>query len=60
MSVPPYGVAIRKALATGDLDEMRRVASDAEEHLKKAGDVPTALELLRAEIAKAERGASAR
>lgn len=57
MSIPPYGTAIREAVASGDLEEMRRVAGDAEEHLKEVGDVAAALELLKAEIAKAERGA---
>jgi hypothetical protein len=60
MSIPPYGVAIREALAKGDLDEMRRVAAETEEHLKEAGNVPAALELIKAEIAKAESGRSAR
>ncbi len=56
MSVLIYGPAIHEACATGDLDEMRKVAQQAEEHLAEAGDVSAALEALRAEIAKAERG----
>jgi Domain of unknown function (DUF1843) len=57
MAIPPYGVAIREAVAKGDVDEMRRVATDAEEHVREYGNVSAALELLKAEIAKAERGA---
>lgn len=56
MSIPPYGVAIREAVASGDLDEMRRVADLAEEHLKEVGNVAAALEALKLEIAKAEGG----
>lgn len=51
-----YGHAIHDAIASGDLDEMRSVAQQAEEHLKETGNVAAALEALRAEIAKAERG----
>lgn len=59
MSIPPYGPAIREAVASGDLEEMRRVANDAEEHLREVGNVAAALELLKSEIAKAERGGGA-
>lgn len=52
----PYGPAMHAAIASGDLEEMRAVAREAEEHLKETGDVSVALEALRAEIAKAERG----
>jgi hypothetical protein len=58
MSVPPYGPAIREAVAKGDLEDMRRMAGEAEEHVRETGDVVSALELLRAEIAKAEGGPS--
>ncbi|HMC36957.1 MAG TPA: DUF1843 domain-containing protein, partial [Actinomycetota bacterium] len=54
MTIPPYGVAIREAVTKGDLEEMRRVADAAEEHLKETGDIAAALELLKTEIAKAE------
>jgi hypothetical protein len=37
--VPPYGVAIHQARASGDLDEMRRVAAEAEAHIAEYGDV---------------------
>ena len=55
MTIPPYGVAIREAVTKGDLEEMRRVADAAEEHLKETGDIAAALELLKTEIAKAEQ-----
>ena len=53
-NVPPYGVAIQQAIASGDVERMRTAASEAETWLKNAGDVSAALESLRAEIAKAE------
>lgn len=49
-----YGVTIQRAIAAGELDEMKRVAREAEEHLKQWGDVRSALEMLKIEIAKAE------
>jgi Domain of unknown function (DUF1843) len=54
--VPLYGVAIHQARESGDLDEMRKVAAEAEEHLAQHGDIPKAYEELKAEIAKAEAG----
>jgi nicotinamidase-related amidase len=54
-----YGVVIHQACASGDLDEMRKVAAQAEEHLDKYGDVAAAYEELKAEIAKAEADAGA-
>ena len=47
---------IHQACESGDLDEMRKLAAAAEEHLAEYGDVPRALEDLKAEIAKRERG----
>ena len=52
--VPFYAVAIQHACASGDLDEMRKVAAQAEEHLAEHGDVQAAYEALKAEIAEAE------
>lgn len=52
--VPPYGVAIQKAIATGDLARMKAVAVTAQRHLARFGDVPTALVALNIEIAKLE------
>jgi len=53
--VPPYGVAIQQAIAKGDLNQMKQVAKEAEEYLQKAGNLPAALAILKAEIAKAEK-----
>lgn len=46
-----YGVAIHQCIERGDLDDMKKVAADAEAHL---GEVREALDKLNAEIAKAE------
>jgi hypothetical protein len=60
MEVLPYGVAIHEAVASGDLDRMRATAKQAEEHLRRTGDVAAALEALKVEIAKLERGGGRR
>jgi hypothetical protein len=52
--VPPYGAAIHQARASGDLDEMRKVAAEAEAHIAEYGDVAGALEKLKAQIAEHE------
>jgi hypothetical protein len=52
ISVVPYGPPIQQAIAKGDLAQMRQVAADAERHLQQVGDVRTALEYLKIEIAK--------
>lgn len=49
-----YGVVMHQAIATGNLQEMKRVAQQAEEHLKEFGDVRSSLEHLKIEIAKLE------
>jgi hypothetical protein len=49
-----YGVAIHKSAASGNLADMKKVAAEAEEHLKSHGDVSAALEALKIEIAKHE------
>lgn len=54
-----YGVTVGEACAKGDLDEMRSLAKQAEEYLAEHGNVAAALEVLKAEIAKAERGGAA-
>ena len=54
MSVPPYGTAIHQALATGDLAKMKAAAKSAETYIAQHGDVSSALEVLKAEIAKLE------
>jgi hypothetical protein len=54
--LPPYGPAIHQARASGDLEEMRKAAAAAEEHLEAHGDVKAAHDELKAEIAKRESG----
>ena len=58
MSVLLYGPAIHQAAASGNLEEMKKVARHAEEHLQEHGDVRAALALLKAEIAKLEHKGS--
>jgi Domain of unknown function (DUF1843) len=52
---PPYGVAIHRAIVEGNLAHMKQVAQKAEEYLRQAGDLPSALALLKIEIAKTEK-----
>lgn len=49
-----YGVAIHKSAATGDLAAMKKIAAEAEAYLRSHGDVSSALEVLKVEIAKLE------
>lgn len=56
--IPPYGVAVRQALASGELDRMRATAAEAEEYLRNAESVQTSLAQLRAEIARLEAAAT--
>jgi hypothetical protein len=53
-AVPPYGPPIQQAIASGDLAAMKRLAAEAEQHLQQSGDVRTALEALKIEIARHE------
>jgi hypothetical protein len=55
--VRPYGVAIQQAVASGDLQRMKAAAAAAEKYLSEHGNVSAALEALRIEISKAEKGA---
>ena len=52
--VPPYGVAIQQAIASGDLNQMKQVVKQAEAYLQEHGDIRSALEVLKVEIAKHE------
>lgn len=52
--IPPYGVAIQAAVATGDLRRMKALARETERYVTKFGDVATALIALNLEIAKLE------
>ena len=51
---PLYGVVIHDAICSGDIHKMKQVAEEAERYLQQAGDVPSALQALKIEIAKAE------
>lgn len=57
MAVVLYAPTIFEAIASGDSAEMRRVLRLADEHLSEWGDMPAAVTLLQAELAKAERHA---
>jgi hypothetical protein len=50
--VPPYGVAIQDAIASGDTDKMRQVADDAERYLQEFGEIGDGLKKLRAAIGR--------
>ncbi|HLY99015.1 MAG TPA: DUF1843 domain-containing protein [Candidatus Angelobacter sp.] len=52
--IPLYGVTIHKCIVGGNLDEMRKLAAQAEKHLAEHGDVGAALEALKIEIARIE------
>lgn len=56
MIVVAYGVAIQEAVASGDVGRMREAVRLGEQYLEEWGNVPAALEALKLEIAKAERG----
>lgn len=51
---PLYAATIHHCIARGDLNEMKKLVAQAEQHLKDHGDVRASLELLKAEIAKVE------
>lgn len=55
MATVMYGPAIQEAVASGDLEKMKAVARQAEEHLREWGNIPVALEALKIEIARLER-----
>lgn len=56
-AAPVYGCAMREAIAAGDLDDMKTLVEQAEQHLRDYGNVPLILEMLKTEIAKVERDA---
>lgn len=58
MATLMYGPAIQEAVASGDLEKMKAVARQAEEHLREWGNIPAALEALKIEIARLERKTS--
>ena len=58
MAAVLYGPVIEEAIARGDVDEMRRLVKKAEQHIAEWGNIPLALELLKVELARAERRGS--
>lgn len=54
---PLYAVTIHHCIAGGELQKMKDLCIQAEKHLADHGDVRAALEVLKAEIAKAEAAA---
>ncbi|EJL25072.1 Protein of unknown function (DUF1843) [Caulobacter sp. AP07] len=50
--IPLYAAAITQAVSGGDLDQLRKLQSLAEEHVREHGDISTLLSLLKVEIAK--------
>lgn len=54
MAVVLYGPPILEAIATGDLRKMKKLVPQAEKQLKSWGDLRSALEVLKVEIAKLE------
>lgn len=55
--MPLYAVPIHRAIASGDLAQMKALASQAETHVTQHGHVAAALESLKLEIAKLEGSA---
>lgn len=56
--IPPYGVAIQDAIASGDVDKMKSVADDAQNYLKEFGEIGDGLSRLKAEIDRLGGGGS--
>lgn len=50
--IPLYGVIIHEAVASGDVERMKKVLGEAETQLAEAGDVRAALTALRAELSQ--------
>jgi hypothetical protein len=55
VAVPPYGVVIQEAIASGDLAKMKEAAKQAEQYVREWGNIPAALEALKLEISKQEK-----
>jgi hypothetical protein len=51
-------MAVRSAVASGDVDKMREAYKQGEDYLQEYGNVSAALEALKIEIAKHEAGES--
>jgi len=55
MAVVLYSATIHQAIARGDVEEMRQLVTLAQDHVSEWGNMPVALELLKAELARAEQ-----
>jgi hypothetical protein len=53
--IPLYASAMTDAIAGGDLDQLRKLATLAEAHLEEYGDIGALLTQLKVEIAKLQR-----
>jgi len=51
---PLYAVTIHHCIAGGDLAKMKQLVAEGEKYVADHGNVGAALEVLKAEIAKAE------
>ncbi|PXA87352.1 DUF1843 domain-containing protein [Caulobacter sp. D4A] len=51
---PLYAVTITDAIASGEIEQLKKLAAEAEAHIQQYGDVPTLLAALKIEIAKLE------
>ncbi|AYV47780.1 DUF1843 domain-containing protein [Caulobacter flavus] len=49
---PLYAATITDAVASGDLEQLKKLAAEAEAHVQQYGDVATLLAALKLEIAK--------
>jgi hypothetical protein len=49
VAIPPYGVAIQEAVASGDLTKMKEAARQAEQNVRERGDAASALSMRRRE-----------
>ncbi|MCZ6802552.1 MAG: DUF1843 domain-containing protein [Proteobacteria bacterium] len=53
-SIKPYGVAIQEALASGDIEQMKVIAEQAEYTLNNMDEIRDALNTLKTHISKLE------
>lgn len=56
MMRPLSSLDLHETAASGDLERMKATVRQAEEYLREVGDVTAALECLKLEIMKIERG----
>ncbi|MGY4816348.1 DUF1843 domain-containing protein [Pseudomonas chlororaphis subsp. piscium] len=53
--IPPYGVAIQKAISLGDLPQMKSLLKQRDKSQKESKDLSSAYEQLAQEVARLER-----